>query len=443
MNGKSITYDPRLRLYTIDIATTRPPKVPTRPEELDIPRPLVEDLILRKLYTKGTGTLQELSEALKLPFSLLHSIFQDMRKQQLFEVTGMEGNDYVFTLSGIGRELAAKRFLVSHYAGPAPVSLATYAKVIRNQAAVPGVNRHSLKEALSDLVLTNRFLDELGPALASRRSIFLYGPTGNGKTSVVSRLSQIYDDVVAIPYALEVDGQIIVVYDPAIHEIANLKETDLDPRWVLCRRPCIIAGGELTPNMLELQLEESTKVYSAPVQMRANNGILVIDDFGRQILSPTYLLNRWIVPLDRRVDYLTLKYGLKFQIPFEMTVIFSTNLNPFDLADEAFLRRIPNKIYVDPVTPEIFDMIFDRIVSERNLPYELGSAEHLRDYCQKLGHGELRACQPKDILDILVAISAYEGQPPKVSPHDIERAATLYFAKPKEGMADQKSQRQT
>ena len=188
--------------------------------------------------------------------------------------------------------------------------------------------------------------------------------------------------------------------------------------------------------MLELQLEESTRIYSAPVQMRANNGILVIDDFGRQVLSPQYLLNRWIVPLDRRVDFLTLKYGLKFQIPFEMTVVFSTNLNPSDLADEAFLRRIPNKIYVDPVDPEIFDMIFKRIAGEKNLSCEPESAKCLRELCQNAGCGELRACQPKDILDILIAISAYEGRSPTVSPQDIERAGTLYFSKPQEGMSD-------
>jgi Cdc6-like AAA superfamily ATPase len=429
MNGKSARYDLQPGLHTTDVATTRPPKAPARPEELDIPRPLVEDLILRKIYTKGTVTLQELSGALKLPFSLLHSIFQEMRKQQLFEITGMQDNDYIFTLSGIGRDLAVKRFLISHYAGPAPVSLATYTKVIRSQAANPCINHSSLKEALSDLVVTERFLDELGPALASQKSIFLYGPTGNGKTSVVTRLSRTYRDSVAIPYALEVDGQIIVLHDPAIHESAGNGKDDLDPRWVLCRRPCIVVGGELEPSMLELQLEENTKVYAAPVQMRANNGILVIDDFGRQILSPKNLLNRWIVPLDRRVDYLTLKYGLKFQIPFEMTVVFATNLNPSDLADEAFLRRIPNKIYVDPVDAGTFDAIFNRIVAERKLPCEPDSAKSLREHCLKLGSPELRACQPKDILDIVAAISTYEERDTKVTPEALKRAAELYFAR--------------
>jgi hypothetical protein len=347
-------------------------------------------------------------------------------------VTGMEGNDYVFRLSGIGRDLAAKRFLISHYAGPAPVSLAAYTNVVRDQAVNPVINRNTLKEALSDLVVTTRFLDDLGPALASQKSIFLYGPTGNGKTSIAGRLSRIYQDVVAVPYAVEVDGHVIIVYDPSIHERADVPEDDHDPRWVLCRRPCIVVGGELDRTMLELQLEENTNVYAAPVQMRANNGILVIDDFGRQVVPPSYLLNRWILPLDKRVDYLSLKYGLKFQIPFEMTVVFSTNLNPLDLADEAFLRRIPNKIYIDPVGPKAFDLIFNRIIEQRGLPCEPDSAEYLRTLCLRLGAGELRACQPKDIIDILVSMSAYQGQPPKVAPGTLARAASLYFAKPKE-----------
>jgi MoxR-like ATPase len=407
------------------------PTAPTAPEDLDIPKSLAEDLMLRRLYTQGQSSIRELSETLKLSFPLLYFLFQDLRRQQLFEVIGMEGNDYAFTLSGTGRELAAKRFFISHYSGPAPVSVTNYDRVVRSQAAIPIINRSLLATALSDLVLTTRFLDELGPALASRKSIFLYGPTGNGKTSVVRRLSGIYQDVVAIPYAVEVDGQVIVVYDPAIHEKIDAYQQVLDPRWVLCRRPCIVVGGELEPNMLELQLEDSTRIYVAPVQMRSNNGILVIDDFGRQLISPQYLLNRWIVPLDRRVDYLTLKYGLKFQIPFEMTVVFATNLDPADLADEAFLRRIPNKIYVDPVDNETFDKIFDRVLAERKLPSEPDSAENLRKLCVQLGGKELRACHPRDILDILVSISTYEAQSPNINTDNLKRAAMLYFAKTK------------
>jgi DNA-binding MarR family transcriptional regulator len=407
------------------------PAAPTKLEELDIPHSLVEDLMLRYLYTKGSSSIRDLSKALKLSFPLLHELFQQLRQKQLFEITGMEGSDYVFTLSGIGREMAEKRFTVGHYSGPAPVSMKSYNDAIRAQVVELKVNRQLLEKTLSELVLTNKFLDQLGPALASQKAIFLYGPTGNGKTSVVSRLFRVYQDPVLLPYAVEVDGQIIVLYDPAVHEKIDTAITDLDRRWVVCRRPCIIVGGELEPNMLELQLEESSKVYAAPLQMKANNGMLVIDDFGRQILSPRYLLNRWIVPLDRRVDYLTLRYGLKFNIPFEMIVVFSTNLDPNDLADEAFLRRIQNKIYVEAVDGEVFDKIFQRLVSERNLPCEPGSGEVLRKLCLSLGPKELRACYPLDIVDIIVSIGAYEAQPIEINKESLKRAVQLYFTKPK------------
>jgi predicted ATPase with chaperone activity len=199
---------------------------------------------------------------------------------------------------------------ICHYAGPAPVSVKNYHASVKAQVADIQVDRSFIKNALSDLVVTDKLVDQLGPALISQNSIFVYGPTGNGKTSIVRRLFRVYQDTVLIPYAVEYDGQIIVMYDPAVHERVETNVTAIDARWVLCRRPCILVGGELEPKMLELQLEESTKVYAAPLQMRANNGILIIDDFGRQILTPQYLLNRWIVPLDRRVDYLTLKCRL-------------------------------------------------------------------------------------------------------------------------------------
>lgn len=407
------------------------PKAPIKPEELDIPVSMAEDLMLRYLYTKGASSLRELSNSLKLSFPLLHTLFQRMRQQQLFEITGMDGNDYLFNLSGIGREQAAKRFFICHYIGPAPVSVSAYTAAVRSQNIRPVINRAMLKLALADLVVTDRFMDELGPAIISQKSIFLYGPTGNGKTSVVSRLSRLYQDTIAIPYAVEVDGQVVVLFDPAVHEIAETPLSGIDQRWVACRRPCIIVGGELEPSMLELQLEEGTKVYAAPVQMRANNGMLVIDDFGRQIVSPVNLLNRWIVPLDRRVDYLTLRYGLKFQIPFELTVVFATNLDPNDLADEAFLRRIPNKLFVDAVDSTVFDRIFERLLKERHLACDVSMAAFFRKLCLEMG-GELRACQSSDILNILVSISEFEGKEPQIDTKGLTRAAMLYFAKPKE-----------
>jgi predicted ATPase with chaperone activity len=322
---------------------------------------------------------------------------------------------------------------ITQYAGPAPVSIHDYDIAVRRQAAKLSLNRPMLAEALSDLVVTEALLDQLGPALVSQKSLFLYGPTGNGKTSVAERLRRVYQDAVLVPYAVEVDGQIIAVYDPVVHEKIGDTDSRIDPRWVGCRRPLILVGGELTPQMLELRLDAASQIYAAPLQMKANNGILVIDDFGRQVISPRKLLNRWILPLDRRVDYLSLGYGVKFQIPFELMVVFSTNLDPRDLADEAFLRRIHNKIFVEPVTAEVFEAIFDRVLNERGIRSEMGSASVLRNLCVQLGGPELRACYPGDICDVIQSIKAFEGEPMEISRNDLDRAARLYFARPQDG----------
>ena len=286
-----------------------------------------------------------------------------------------------------------------------------------------------LRQAFSDLVVSDKMLDQMGPAIISQTSIFVYGPTGNGKTSLAERMLRVYQDAVMIPYAVEVDNQIISVYDPVVHHPIDHDDDDVDPRWILCKRPCIVVGGELIPSMLELRLDESSGIYAAPLQMKANNGILLIDDFGRQLMSPRDLLNRWIVPLDRRVDYLTLRYGVKFQIPFELMVVFSTNLEPSDLADEAFLRRIHNKIYVEAVDASAFDQIFTRVVQSRNIQAEADSAEYLRKLCLREGRTELRACYPADICNILLSIGRYEGRPPQMTKPELERAAALYFAR--------------
>jgi len=393
-----------------------------------LPHGLVVDLVLRRTYTTGQSTLQGLSEALKLSPILMENIFRELRSQQLIEVKGMVGNDYSFVLTQNGRSLASERFGICHYAGAAPVSIRQYHKATKIQAAKVRIDRRSLRQAFSDLVLTDRLLDQLGPAIISQSSIFLYGPTGSGKTSLAERMLRVYQDAILVPYAVEVDRQIIQLYDPVVHEAIEVPDQDIDPRWVLCRRPCVAVGGELTPSMLELRLDEATGIYAAPIQMKANNGVLVIDDFGRQLMSPRELLNRWIVPLDRRVDYLSLRYGVKFQVPFETMVVFATNLDPRELADEAFLRRLQNKVYVEAIEPQLFDEIFRRVASARNLPYEPDTAEYLRKLCYREGSMELRACYPADICSILAAIANYEGRPVRVSKEDLERAVALYFA---------------
>jgi predicted ATPase with chaperone activity len=405
------------------------PTIPDRISDLGIPRALVSDLVLRFLWLHGSGTLALLHDTLKLSFPILETVFHEFRQQQLLEVKGMVGNDYSFSLTSSGRHLATARSEICQYVGPAPISIQQYHEVVKAQNAKLRLSRDSLRRAFHDLVLPDSLLDQLGPSLIGHQSLFLYGGTGSGKTSIAERILRIYQDTVIVPYAVEVDGHIIAVFDPIVHRQVEAEDEFLDPRWVICHRPCITMGGELSAAMLELRLDESTHVFIAPCQMKANNGILVVDDFGRQVLSPQELLNRWIVPLDRRVDYLTLASGMKFQVPFELMVIFSTNLDPADLADEAFLRRIQTKVLVEDVSDEIFDLIVKQVITVHSVPAETGCAEYMRERCLAAGATTLRACYPMDILKLVKAIAEYEGRAVRMTRANIDRAVGLYFAK--------------
>jgi Cdc6-like AAA superfamily ATPase len=405
------------------------PSIPADFDSLGISQALVLDLMLRRMLIEGFSNLQTLSRKLRLSVPIVDLTFRHMRQQQLVEVKGMAGNDYNFVLSQAGRMLASERFQITQYAGAAPVSLKDYHAATKAQAARVEIDRGTLRYVFHDLVVSDQLLDQLGPALISQNSIFIYGPTGNGKTSLAERMLRVYRDEVLIPHAIEVDNQIISVYDPVVHQALDHQDLELDPRWLLCKRPCLVVGGELVPSMLELRLDEASGIYAAPLQMKANNGIFIIDDFGRQLMSPRDLLNRWIVPLDRRVDYLSLRYGVKFQIPFELMVVFSTNLDPADLADEAFLRRIQSKIYVEAVDAVSFDEIFKRVVKAKEMPAEADSAEYLRKLCLKDGRTELRACYPMDICNILKSIGEYERRPPVMTKPELERATSVYFAR--------------
>jgi hypothetical protein len=404
------------------------PAIPDCGDDLGIPRALVGDLFLRYLWLHGSATLTALHHALKLSFPVLETIFHQFRQQQLLDVKGMVGNDYSFTLTAGGRAQSTARSEVCQYVGPAPVSIEQYHKVVKAQCAKVKLNRDRLRAAFQDLVLPDDFLDQLGPALIGQKSLFLYGGTGNGKTSIAERILRVYDDHVLVPYAVEVNGHIITVFDPVVHHKAPEPDEMVDPRWVLCRRPCITVGGELSAAMLELRLDDSTRVYISPCQMKANNGVFIVDDFGRQLLSPRDLLNRWIVPLDRRVDYLTLSSGMKFQVPFELMVVFSTNLDPRALADEAFLRRIQSKVMVDHVSDEVFDEILRRVLDRNHTPAESGCAVYLRERCRSAG-GNLHACYPVDIFRLVQSIAEYEGRPVRLTRIAVDRAISLYFAK--------------
>jgi hypothetical protein len=405
------------------------PPIPYELDRMGVPWPLLTDIFARRAYVEGTSSFSSMKRNMKMSHPVVEAVFRHLLNQQFLEIKGVTGEEYFFTLTNAGKQFAESRLKISEYSGPAPVSLTDYRKAVVAQRAQVRMNRANLYEALSDLVCIDETISQLGPAVVAQKSLFLYGPTGTGKTSLAERLLRVYEDCILVPYAVEVDNQIILVYDPVLHQRVEGQFDNIDHRYVVCRRPCVIVGGELTSPMLDLRHDATAKIYSAPLQMKANNGILVIDDFGRQVMQPRELLNRWIVPLDRRVDYLNLHYGVKFEIPFELMVVFSTNLNPLELAEEAFLRRIHNKLYVAPSRPDVFDEIYRRVVVGRGLQHDPLHAEHMRAACAQMGYPELRACYPGDLVEIAVAICEFDEQPVVLSTELIDKAAAIYFTR--------------
>jgi len=395
--------------------------------DLGVSETLVVDIFLKHLFQAGSCTLSGLAQRLRVPVYLIETVFRQLKSRYLIEVKGACGDDFNLSLTAAGRETALDRMTVSRYAGPVPVSLERYAAVVQAQVSHTRITRDRLREAYGDLTLDAALLSRLGPALVSRRSMFLFGPSGTGKSSLAERLLRIFDETIAVPYAVETDENIVTVFDAAVHSLADHPPANTDPRWAWCPRPCIITGGELVSSMLELQRDAEVGAYVAPLHMKANNGVFVIDDFGRQLISPRDLLNRWIVPLDRRMDFLTLSGGVKFAIPFQVFVVFSTNLNPSELADEAFLRRIPNKILVDAVSPGVFDQIVRKRLDTNGWDTDPAALDHFRSLCEQRG-GHLKPCYPRDIFGIIESIAEFEEREPAFTGDDIDRAADMYFS---------------
>jgi hypothetical protein len=402
--------------------------IPRAMEELGVPEQLVHDIVLRQALAMGRTSTLDLSSRLALSPGLMTKVVEDLRDLGLLEVQGMDGRDYRLAPTANGRQQANDRMQLSRYIGPVPVSLASYGDVIRKQHANPRIDLAALTEAFADLVISEELLRELGPAAIAGGAMFLYGPPGTGKSSIAERLLRIYGDRVLVPYAVEVDSQIINVFDPVVHKPEEEQPSGIDRRWVLCRRPCVIAGGELGPEMLDLQYQRDSGTYVAPVQMQANNGILVIDDFGRQAhLTPEALLNRWIVPLDRQRDHLTLDHGVKFEIPFDAKIVFSTNLQPETLGDEAFFRRIQSKVLIPSITDDAFDEVLRRVCDTKGVRLAPGAAEHLRRTSRDLGDGDLRPYLPSAVCTILVSICSFEGLPLELHSEMVDRIAHMYF----------------
>jgi predicted ATPase with chaperone activity len=406
--------------------------MPQSTEEAGVSRSLLENLALKTLYLEGELLVNELAERMHLSAPVVEELFQRLRKDQLCEVRGATGGVYRIRTTSQGKDRALELLSLNQYAGPAPVSLQDYVSRVRAQSVRNAdVFPPDVQRAFSHLVLGQETLAQIGAAVASGTSLFLFGPTGTGKTSIAEALPAIYSDYAWLPYAVEIDGQIITVYDSIVHEAMDTSGLEeFDRRWVLCRRPRILAGGELTIEMLDLQYSPISKFYAGPLQMKANNGVLIIDDFGRQRVRPEEMLNRWIVPLDRGIDFLTLAGGKKFEVPFDLLVVFSTNLNPTSLADEAFMRRIPNKIRVDCIEPSQFHEIFRLVCQQFKVAYDAEVVDQVVETIRSDFREPLRACYPRDIVRQICWTARYEGKQPQLNRDTVARACRNYFLPP-------------
>ena len=388
---------------------------------------LVLDLILKCAYLEGTVTLGMLSERTKLSLTIVHLLYRYMQKEQLCDTRLMIGNDYEISLTAKGRNMTDVAFKKSQYAGSAPVTLADYRAAVSTQALHFDLTVRSLKAAMRDLVLAENLVGELGAALVTGGSLLLYGSTGNGKTSIAERLPRIFtDDFIYIPYAVEIGGHLMTVFDPLLHQAVDDQDGNPDPRWIRCRRPMVKVGGEMRADMLDTRVDEATRICTAPLQVKANNGILLIDDFGRQRITARELLNRWIVPMDRHADILSLS-GMSFEVPFELLVVFATNLALSDLAEDAFMRRLTNKIRVEALSRDLFLELFRRVCTERQLPCRPEMEEYILQQCLRHSREGLRGCFPNDLTKIIRGIAAFEERPASVERDDVDKAMKVYF----------------
>lgn len=430
--------------------TTRPeeiwPAPPRRPEDLGLSISMLHDLIVKIMFFSGPSTSEELAERTGLPFNIVEEFIDDLKAEHLLEVaSGASLNDYHFRyrLTPRGDQRANDALARSRYASVAPVTLDEYAAIARKQSmrAIPTPPGRIL-EALSELVLRPETVDGLARALHSGRSTLIFGPSGNGKTSILEHYANYSNDMVIIPHALYIHGQLIRIFDKAVHQPVlvepeavddfglfkpQARTAKYDQRWLLVRRPVVVVGGELTQEGLELSFDPVAKFYQAPPHLKAQDGMFVIDDFGRQRVRPEELLNRWILPMERGFDLLTLHTGESFTVPFEMALMFSTNLRPADLVDEAFLRRIPYKIEIpSPRKPE-FREIAKRILAAKRLSYTEDELDAFVDAVYAMPDREPKGAYPRDLVQIIIDATRFDGTEPRLSRQHVERALQVYF----------------
>lgn len=425
-----------------------PPKVtllePTTVEETGLSMGFLADLVLKSIYYAGEITAKELETQLCLPFvGVVDKVLEFLKREELVAVIGSKGlgeRAYTYTISEKGIKRAREALERSQYIGPAPITFDKYCEVVLAQGldhvrvSPPDVDR-----ALAHLVVSQEMKDRIGPAANSGRSLFLYGPPGNGKTTIANAIPKMLGGSIYVPHAVAIGSSVIRIFDGLVHERipeevdpnrqTNLYHRNHDGRWVRIKRPIVMVGGELTLATLDLVYDPVSKIYEAPFQMKANGGVFLIDDFGRQLMSPDALLNRWIVPLESQIDFLTLQNGMKLEMPFRLLIIFSTNLDPAALIDDAFLRRLRHKLEVTNPSDREYHEIFKRVCAARGIPYDQQIFVYLlREHYMKTGR-QLKSVHPRDLLDQIIDICNYRGIVPHLSPELIDAACAAYFVK--------------
>ena len=416
------------------------PPVPETLEETGIAPAVIEQLVLKFLYFRGEMLGRELGSELGLEFSLIDALLENLKRTHAVGVRkslGMGNSSGIFFLTDAGRATTREHLENNQYSGPVPVPLYQYADVVKHQKLKSNwLNPSTLKQAFSHLVVEQDILAKIGPAVNANKSFLIYGQPGNGKTALAESLFRVDTTPIYLPYAIECQGNIIQIYDPIYHqkldedqpEILSLsKHSGYDRRWFRCKRPFIVTGGELTMEMLDLSYNSVSKVYDAPFHLKANNGIYLVDDFGRQKATPAEILNRWIVPMESHVDYLNFQSGGKMTVPFEAFLIFSTNLRPDNLGDEAFLRRIQYKMFLRSPNPPEYILIFERYARSKQLDFAPGLADAFVQKHYVAGGKPYRRCHPRDIINHAIDIINFESLPKKLTPELLDHAFNSCF----------------
>jgi predicted ATPase with chaperone activity len=416
------------------------PPVPWKLSDTGLPQSTVEQLIFNTIYARGEMTGRNIADSLGLSFSVIEPLIEELKVRQFFEVKRSLGYGLissVFTLSESGRKRARECYEINQYVGPAPVPVSQYTAAVEAQKPQKGwLTRDSLAKAYRHMVLSPRALSQIGPAVNSGKSFLMYGQPGNGKTYCAEALMKLESNAVFVPYAIEYNGSIIQFFDPLTHRPLESEDDPdrlfslqrpFDSRWVRCQRPFIVTGGELTLDMLELSYNSVTKIYDAPCHLKANNGICLVDDFGRQRVTPAEILNRWIVPMESRVDNLVLPTGGKLSLPFEVFLIFSTNLNPEQLGDEAFLRRIQYKMMVQNPSREEFIQIFTRFCASKKLDCPLPLVDNFIERHYVRTGNPFRRCHPRDVISHAIDLMEFENLPHRLDEDVLNQAFDTCF----------------